>query len=53
MCQTSIFINRERQKQLDELSKELARVTDETETLKAALRTKAKGKVEENNREPS
>jgi len=45
--------SRERQKQLDELSKELARVTDETETLKAALRTKAKGKVEENNREPS
>ena len=43
-----IFHSRERQKQLDELSKELARVTKETETLKAALRsTKGKTKMDE------
>jgi hypothetical protein len=32
----------ERQKQLDEMSKELARVTEETEMLKRANRTRAK-----------
>lgn len=37
----------ERQKQLDELSRELGRVTEETETLKAALRTKTKPKTDE------
>jgi len=40
---TALLIrSRERQKQLDELSKELARVTEETEMLKRANRGKAK-----------
>ena len=38
----TIFNFRERQRQLEELTKELTRVTDETEVLKAKLRSLAK-----------